>query len=174
MRLRACLVHMGVGLVLVTAGALGFSATAFAKATCSTNTGTITLSPGLTDTPAVQTAKLKGTLSGCTGEAFTNATYAATLKTTEPISCSLLPLAWETARGSAKFKWTPRAKASAATLRLLLTEKPEVGFSGEATSGPYSPLTFSGALTESYAGAATCSTKKVKKATYTGSAVNFA
>ena len=173
MRLQACLLRLGVGLVLVFGALLGFSASASAAATCTGNSGTITLSPGLTDTPAVQTAKIKGTLSGCTGEPFTKATYTAKLKTTEPVSCSLLPAAWETARGSAKFKWMPRARASAATLSLLLTEKPEVGFSGEVTTGSYSPLTISGALTESYVGAATCSTKKVKKATYSGSAVDF-
>jgi hypothetical protein len=56
---------------------------------------------------------------------------------------------------------------------MLLTETPGVAFSGEVTSGSYAPLTFSGTVTESYAGGATCGAKKVKKGTYSGSAVNF-
>lgn len=38
---------------------------------CTTNTGTLKLSPGLRGTPAVRTLKIKGTLAGCTGKPFT-------------------------------------------------------------------------------------------------------
>ena len=143
------------------------------RATCTTNAGTVKLSPGLTDTPAVQTVKIKGALMGCTGEPFTETKYTATLKTAAPVSCSVLTAAGETAAGAAKYKWTPSAKASKGTLDMLLTETPGVAFSGEVTSGSYSPLTFSGSATESYSGAATCSAKAVKKGTFSGSAVNF-
>jgi hypothetical protein len=44
-------------------------------------------------------------------------------------------------------------------------------FSGEVASGSYSPLTFSGTVSESYTGAATCTSKAVKKGTFTGFAV---
>jgi YVTN family beta-propeller protein len=144
-----------------------------AKATCSTNTGTIKLSPGLTGSPAVQTLKITGTLTGCKGDPFTQTKYTATLKTAGAVSCSVLKAAGEKATGAAKYKWTPKAKPSTGTLRLLLTETPGVAFSGEVASGPYSPLTFSGTVSESYTGAATCSSKKVKTGTFSGSVVNF-
>jgi hypothetical protein len=143
------------------------------RATCTANTGTVTLSPGLSGTPAVQTMKIKGTLTGCTGEPFTGTKYTATLKTAGPVSCSVLTAAGETATGAAKYKWTPKAKGSTGTLNMLLTETPGVGFAGEVTSGSYAPLTLSGTATESYTGAATCGAKKVKKGTFSGSAVNF-
>jgi hypothetical protein len=69
--------------------------------------------------------------------------------------------------------WTPKAKASKGTLSLLLTEIPGTPFSGEVASGSYAPLTFSGRVSESYSGAATCSKKAVKKGTFTGSVVSF-
>jgi hypothetical protein len=51
-----------------------------------------------------------------------------------------------------------------------LTETPEVIVSGDVTSGPRSPLMFSGPASESYT---TCEAKKVKKGTFTESAVYF-
>jgi hypothetical protein len=142
-------------------------------ATCTTNTGTVALSPGLSGTPAVQTMKIKGTLTGCTGEPFTETKYTAALKTGGPVSCSVLKAAGEIASGAAKYKWAPKAKASAGTLSLLLTEMPGVALSGEVGTGSYSPLRLSGTVTESYAGGAMCGAKKVKKGTFSGSAVNF-
>jgi hypothetical protein len=149
-------------------------------ANCSGDSGTITLSPGLKDTPAVQTMKINGKLTGCAGEPFTTAKYTATLKTTGPVSCSALKAAGETAAGAAKYRWTPKAKGSAGTLSMLLTETPSSAFLGEVATGPYSPLTFSGTVSESYTGGATCgekvgkaAAKAVKKGTFTGSAVTF-
>jgi YVTN family beta-propeller protein len=163
------------GEIKVGSGPVGVAITITtpAAAKCTTNTGTLTLSPGLTGTPAVQTLKIKGTLTGCTGKPFTKATYAATLKTAGAVSCSVLKAAGETATGAAEYAWTPKAKASKGTLSLLLTEIPGVAFSGEVATGSYSPLTLSGTATESYTGAATCATKKVTKGTFTGSAVTF-
>jgi hypothetical protein len=153
-----------------------------AKAVCTTNTGTIKLSPGLTDTAAVQTVKIKGTLTGCTGEPFTGVSYKATLKTAHPVSCSVLSEAGEAASGSAKFKWTPKAKPASATgpLSLVLSEEPSVAFSGETTAGAFSPLTLAGAVSETYEGAAKCGVaagkkkvKALKKGTFTGTTVAF-
>ncbi|MGA2322041.1 MAG: YncE family protein [Solirubrobacteraceae bacterium] len=150
-----------------------------AKATCAGNTGTVTLKPGLTGTAVVQTMTVKGTLTGCSGEAFTGAKYTATLKTAGPVSCSVLKTAGEPATGAAKYTWTPKAKASTGTLSMPLTETPDITFSGKVTTGSYSPLTLTGAATESYTGGATCGQKvgkktvKVTKGTFTGSAVSF-
>jgi alpha-tubulin suppressor-like RCC1 family protein len=151
-----------------------------ATATCTTNTGTVMLSPGLTNTPVVQTMKVKGTLTGCGGGPFRETKYAATLKTAGPVSCSVLKAAGEAATAAVKYTWAPKAKASAGTLNMRVTERSGAAFSGEVGSGSYSPLTFSGSVTESYAGGATCgekvgkkATKAVKKGTFSGSAVSF-
>ena len=150
------------------------------QARCTSNSGTIKLSPGLTDTPAVQTMKIKGTLTGCGGDTFTGATYTATLKTEGPVSCSVLKGAGEAGTGSAKYKWTPKTKSSTGTLSLPLTETAGAALSGEVGAGSYSPLTLSGTATESYTGGATCgqavgkkAAKAVKTGTFSGSAVNF-
>jgi hypothetical protein len=148
-----------------------------AEATCATSTGTVTLSPGLSNTAAVQTVKVKGTLKQCAGDSFTEATYVATLRTAAPVSCSMLKEQGETATGAATYKWTPRAKASTGTLSVPLTETPAAALSGEVTTGPFSPLALSVTATERYTGGATCgqavgkrAAKAVKKGTFTGSA----
>ncbi len=125
---------------------------------CTSNSGTIALSPGLTATAAVQTMKIKGVLAECTGEAFKEAKYTATLQTAAPVSCAVLKTAGEEAVGSAKYSWVPTAKASAGPLSLPLAEpeKPDIVFSGEVTVGSYWPLTLTGTVTEGYAGGATC------------------
>jgi Bacterial Ig domain len=153
-----------------------------AKATCTSNTGTITLSPGLTSTAAIQTVKIKGTLAGCTGAAVTDASYTATLTTAGPVSCSVLKGAGEAASGAAKFKWSPKTKpaTSTGTLGMLLTETPSVALSGSVSAGPHSPLTFSGKTSEMLTGGSTCGVaegkkkaKPVKKGTFTGATVAF-
>ncbi len=143
--------------------------------TCTINAGTLTLSPGLTNTPAVQTVKVKGTISGCTGAPFTEVVYSATSKTAEMVGCPVLKTTGEQASGAAKFKWTPKAKPakSTGTLGMLLTETPSVAFSGEITAGSFSPLSLSGKASETFTGAATCGTKAVKKGTFTGTTVAF-
>jgi hypothetical protein len=157
-----------VGATGVAAG--GYHSLAFTgpAGRCTSNTGTIRLSPGLSGTPAMQTMKIKGTLGGCIGQPFTQAKYAATLKTASAVSCSVLKEAGAAASGAAKYKWTPKAKSSTGTLGLTLTEMTGAPFSGEITSGSFAPRTLSGYVSESYAGAASCSTKKVKGGTFSG------
>jgi YVTN family beta-propeller protein len=141
---------------------------------CTGDTGTITLSPGLTDTAAVQTIKIKGTLTGCSGQLFTGAKYTTTLKTAGSVSCSVLTGAGETATGAARYKLTPKrgtAKPSTGTISMPLTETPGVAFSAEVTNGSYSPLTLAGIATENYTAATTCggkAAKPVKKGTFRG------
>ena len=144
-------------------------------ALCTTSSGTIKLSPGLTNTAAVQTLKIKGTVSGCTGEPFTAAAYSATLKTAAAVSCSVLKGAGETTTGSSSYKWTPKTKPSkaAGTLTMLLTETPAVALSGTVATGPHSPLALSGKVSETFTGGATCGTKAVKKGAITATDVAF-
>ena len=163
-------------------GTASISYTVDARVACALNTGTVRLSPGLTDTAAVQTLKIKGTLSGCTGEPFTAVNYSATLKTTGPVSCSVLAGAGGPATGSAKYKWTPKVKPSTAagSLGVMLSETPSVAFSGETAAGAFSRLAFSGSMTESYEGGSECGVpngkkteKAVKKGTFTGMTISF-
>jgi alpha-tubulin suppressor-like RCC1 family protein len=144
------------------------------SSTCTTSTGTIKLSPGLTDTPAVQNVRIKGTLAGCTGE-FTEIHYTATLTTAAPVSCTALEEAGETATGPAKYKWTPKAKSSTGTLSMLLSETPGAAFSGEVASGEYAPLALSGTTTESFKGGPMCglgAARAVTRGTFSGSSVS--
>lgn len=150
------------------------------KALCTGDNGTITLSPGLTSTPAVQTMKIKGTLTGCSGDTFTGTRYTATLTTAGAVSCSILKAAGEPESGSVKYRWAPKTKASIGTLSLPLTEADGVALSGAVITGPYSPLTLSGTANETYTGGATCGEKVgkkaapvVKKGTFSGPAVDF-
>ena len=148
---------------------------------CTGDTGTIKLKPGLTNTAAVQTLKIKGTLTGCIGEPFTEAKYTATLTTAGPVSCSALTGAGGAASGAVKLKWTPKAKPSTTTgtLGTFLTETPGAALSGSLTAGPYSPLTITGSGSESFTGGSACGVpvgtkpaKAVKVGTFSG-AVSF-
>jgi len=59
--------------------------------TCSANHGTLKLTPGLTETPSVQTITLSGELSECSGPGAPEAgKYVDHLTTTEAVSCSAL------------------------------------------------------------------------------------
>ena len=53
------------GVTGISAGGFHSLAYTVANALCSTNKGTVKLSPGLSNTAAVQTMDIKGTLSGC-------------------------------------------------------------------------------------------------------------
>ena len=147
------------------------------RATCTTNTGTITLAPGLTGTAVYQGVTIEGTLTGCSGEPFTEAKYTATLTTTSKVTCSALSGPGAATFGTVKYVWTPKTKATYGTLSLPLTETAGIALSGELESGPYSPLMLSGTASESYTNAAICGkgrvVKAVTKGTFTGSSVSF-
>jgi len=146
---------------------------------CTLDSGTVTLSPGLTATATVQTLKIKAVFSGCAPESFTGASYTATLTTAGPVSCSVLATG-ETATGAAKYTWAPKVKASTGTLSLLLSEAPGAALSGAVSAGTYSPLSFSGTASESFTGGSTCgvpvgrkAAKPVRKGTFTGSVLTL-
>ncbi len=124
--------------------------------------------------------KIKGTLTGCSGESFTGASYTATVKTTGSVSCSVLTGPGEPASGAAKLKWTPNAKPSTGTLSLPLTETAGVALSGAVATGTYSPLSLTGTVSEKFTGGSKCGVpegkkkaKAVKEGTFEGSPVTF-
>ena len=99
--------------------------------------------------------------------------YSATLKTAAALSCAALTGPGETLTGSAKYAWLPKAKGSTGTVSFPLTSTAASPQSGAITSGTYAPLTFAGTVSEVFTGAATCATKAVVAAKFTGSAVSF-
>jgi hypothetical protein len=138
--------------------------------TCQHNAGTIKLSPGLSEKPAVQNMLVKGQLNGCAGPFdFASATYVDHLKTTEPVTCSVLSSASiepTTTAVSLVLKWSPAENGtSKGSLVLPLSEVPLTGVTGSLSGGPFSaPASVSaGSLTESFAGGSTCGQSSGKK-----------
>jgi hypothetical protein len=169
--LAALAVPMGV------TGFVAAPASASVGTTCSANSGTIKLSPGLGESAQVQNMIIKGKLSGCTGASVTGGTYVAHLKTTSPVSCAALASAGEAATGSIVIKWSPKGQGNSnGTFSMPLTGTPEVSLGGTLTSGLFAPSSISGTVSQSFAGPCGGSGKgkkkgkKVKDGTFTGSA----
>ncbi len=158
-----------------------------ASETCEQNSGTIKLSPGLSETPHVQTITVKGALKGCEGPAEpTEGSYVAHLTTTEEVTCSTLgAISAEptTTSTSLAVKWSPKGSGSSqGKLVMALTEVPGVPLEGVLEGGPFAkPLSItSGTVSESFTGGPTCGVtsgkkkpKAVTKGTFAGSAVGL-
>src|SRR3954470_5641154 len=88
MRISRLLVFAALVASLCLAATASASA---ATATCTGATGKVKLSPGLTETAAVQNIQVKGELTGCTGEGAQE-TYKFQIhaKTAEAVTCSAL------------------------------------------------------------------------------------
>lgn len=155
--------------------------------TCEQNSGSIKLSPGLSETPHVQNITIKGRLQGCDGPAEpTEGSYVAHLQTTEEVTCSTLSsIAAEPTTSSLSLivKWAPKGLAnSQGALIMPLTEVPGVPLEGKLEGGTLTePLAItSGTVSESYTGGASCGmasgkkkAKAVTKGTFFGSAVGL-
>lgn len=158
-----------------------------ATETCEQNSGTIKLSPGLTETPHVQNITIKGALKGCDGPAEpTEGTYVAHLKTTEEVTCSTLgSISAEptTMSVSLVVKWSPKAAGTShGTLVLPVTEVGGASLEGKLEGGPFgSPLNIlGGTVYESFTGGPTCGiaegkkkAKAVKSGVFSGTAVEL-
>jgi hypothetical protein len=165
-----------------TAGATGASSSLIysvkpAKGSCTGDAGKLSLSPGVTAEPAVQSVKLKGTLSGCSGGGFTSAKYAATLRTTEAVDCEALSGPGVAAAGTISLTWEPKAKGarSVGSFDMVLTKSPDSELGGLLESGPFSPGNVYDAVSQTYTGEETCGVpvkskvKPVKKGLLAGS-----
>jgi hypothetical protein len=148
------------------------------KLSCASDSARATYSPGLTDHPAVQRVKIKGKLSGCSGGGFTSAKYTAVLKTSGPITCATLESTEdEPAAGTVTIKWAAKTKKpkSIGSFELPITAAPEAAIGGELESGPFSPGTLYGPISQTFAAASSCGmpvkgkVKPLKKATLAGS-----
>lgn len=145
--------------------------------TCTGNSGSVRLSPGLESTAQVQNIVIKGSLSGCTGGTVTGATYVAHLKTAKPVSCAMLS-SDNPATGTVVVKWSPKGQGNShGTLSLPLTDAPGARMTGELTDGPFAGLGLFGTVSQAFPGTCgepTTGAKKVKKlkdGTFTGSEV---
>jgi hypothetical protein len=170
--------------VLGLMGALATSASAD-SITCEIS-GSIKLSPGLTESPQVQKlgiTKHKGALlSNCTGAvetAVTGGNLHVVGNTTEAVTCSALTGAGAPTSDAGIFKWQPKGEAfenSNATLNFPVTENsvPIGGMVATEEGHPFSGDTISGTVKQTYTG--TCGSsghghgggKKVNKGSFTG------
>jgi hypothetical protein len=156
--------------------------------TCTLNHGTIKLTPGLTETPYVQTVTVSGELSGCSGPtAAESGKYVDHLTTTEAVTCSALSSASiEPTTKSTGFtvKWLPLEEGtSKGLLTVPVSETPMTGISGTLKGGPYAVATpiKAASIAESFTGASMCGVpqgklkiiKPVKAGTFTTSEVEF-
>jgi hypothetical protein len=166
---------------LTQAAKIGYTVVG-AKVTCAGNTGKVKYSPGITDAPAVQIAKVTGTLSGCTGGTFTGGKYTGTLKTGNPISCSTLGSGGQPAAGALIVKWLPKAKGaeSNGSLSILVTETSGATISGGLESGQLSGASLTGSISQNFAKASSCGVevkgkpaKPLKASTLSGSTVQL-
>jgi len=156
--------------------------------TCSVNHGTIKLTPGLTETPSVQTITVTGELSECNGPQVAEAgKYTDHLTTTEEVTCSALSSASLTPTTKSTgfaVKWIPLEEGtSKGTLIMPLSEVPLTGISGTLKGGPFEASTpiKAASISESFTGASQCGVpqgklkvvKPVKVGTFSTSEVEF-
>ncbi len=168
----------------VPLGAMGASAAPAAAAegtTCAGNSGTIKLSPGLTNTAKAQNIVVHGTQSGCVGGGVTKGSYVAHLKTVNAVTFAALKSPGEptAAESSTVIKWG--AGNSHGTFSMPLTESPGISIGGTLSGGPFEGMSVSGTVSQTFTGGATCGVaegkkkaKAVKSGTFTGSAVTIA
>jgi hypothetical protein len=137
--------------------------------TCALNHGKIHLTPGLTETPAIQSITVKGEMSECGGPlGFEAGKYTAHLVTTEEVTCSALSSASleGTQAQSLSVKWLPLEEGtSKGSLVLPLSEVPLTGMTGTMVGGPFLTATSLNAesVSESFKGAALCGVPQGKE-----------
>lgn len=155
--------------------------------TCSHNHGKISLTPGLSEKPAVQAVTVTGEMSGCEGPVgFESGKYTAHLTTTEEVTCSALSSASLEGMKAKSFviKWLPLEEGSSkGSLILPLSEAPLTGMIGTLSGGPFTAATSikAASVSESFTGASTCgqptgklkTIKPVKAGTFSTSEVEF-
>jgi len=135
---------------------------------CETDKGTVKLTPGITETPTVQTVTVKGTLGECNGGPE-GASYTMKFTTSGPVTCALLAGTEEITptSGALKIKWLPNEEGSSTgTMTFPVGEGTLSGLAGSATGGPVAAAeSFSTAnVAESFTAYSTCGVPLGKKA----------
>ncbi len=135
--------------------------------------GSVKLSPGLSETPAVQHIQIAGRLSNCSGEetSYTSATFRIHEKTEERVTCAALKSGAVSAAGAIQISWTPKPRkghTSLGSAGLSLIEGP-AALSGSIARWAFGEGELQGSLTEAYSGGENCGEgTKVKKGTVAG------
>jgi hypothetical protein len=113
--------------------------------TCSVNDGTIKLSPGLSETPRVQTITISASLARCEGPNVPESgSYSLKEKTTEAVTCSYLQQSTTTPTttpGKLTVTWSEREGSSTGTLTVPISEVSLTGITGSLKGGPFSTMT---------------------------------
>lgn len=148
--MRSLAVKVGVLAAVAAGGTSLISASsavaAETGATCATNSGVATLSPGINETAKVQNVTLKGTLGECSGEAGASAKYVIHLKTATPVTCATLAAEGLVAEGSAILKWGHGKGNSLGSAKLSGSPTSGFSLSGSIAEGPYAGLSLAGAM----------------------------
>jgi hypothetical protein len=181
--MRIPITRLIVAVALIAAFAVIGTASASADTTsCTVTEGKIKLSPGLTETAAVQNVQVKGMLTGCSGEesSFTGGKFNLHFKTAEPVACPVLTgpgVGASPEENKIILKWTPSGSGnSIGTASVPITEVAGAALSGVVNEGPFVEDTISGSLNEVYTGGTECGVippgkkhaKKVSKGTVSG------
>ena len=171
--------------VLISAVGLMFAFTASASAdsiTCEIS-GSIKLSPGLSESAQVQNISITrhrgAALTSCSGSetAVTGGNATIHMKTEKAVTCAALKSTGEAiGESNAVFKWQPKGSGnSTGTFTMPLTEEPvTLGGTFSMSSSPFSEDTISGTAQQTYSG--TCGSsghgkgmgKKVNKGSFKG------
>lgn len=139
---------------------------------CSSNAGSVKLSPGVEETTAkVQNVVIKGTLSGCTGSTAASATYVAHLKTTGAVTCATY--ADEAVSGTIVVKWSPKGQGNShGTLETAIGSGSQTIF-GAISAGPFTGDGIYSPVSESF-GSCGNSKTKLKSGSLSGSEARIA
>jgi hypothetical protein len=113
--------------------------------TCTFDSGTIKLSPGLSETPHIETIKITGALSGCEGPNVPESgSYTLKEKTTEAVTCSYLQEATTTpttTSGKLVITWSEKEGTSTGTMTAPVSEAALTGVEGTLSGGPFGSST---------------------------------
>jgi hypothetical protein len=159
---------LAVVAALVASFCLAATASASASTTtCNVENASIKLSPGLTETPAVQNIQIKGDLSGCTGESMvTGGKFQLHEKTAAAVTCKALTEGAAAGGEEAKLiaKWAPMQEGgnSQGPASVNLIEGAGT-LTGTISSGAFEGHAVSGSLTEAYTGGPECGKGTVHK-----------
>lgn len=148
--MRRSVVGLALTAMLLAATA-GFSAVSASAAeeegtTCASNTGVAKLSPGLSETPAIQNIVVKGTFGECSGSTGATAKYVAHLKTITAITCASLAAEGAVAEGKEIIKWGKGQGNSEGPLTASGNLGSGFTLSGSIASGPFTGGTVSGSV----------------------------
>jgi hypothetical protein len=161
----------GAAVLLSAVGAMGayVPAAAAEGETCSAATGSIKVSPALSETKIhVRQLKFKGTVSGCTGK-FSSGRLTALFHGNKEIDCKSLTGPAETedfTNGTASVRWAGAGTPNSAIFHIMMgfTASEEVGMTGEVGANEFAGTHLKGKLSLKFG---TCAgTAKVKKGTF--------